>query len=120
MDAAGVAHYAGMQGRSFWPLLGGGADPAHHRDDVYCEYYNAMHWHNPQPHMTMVRTTRHKLAVAHGLGEGELYDLAEDPGETHNLWADPACLPLKAEMLARLCDRMAWTVDPLPERRAAY
>ena len=29
-------------------------------------------------------------------------------------------LEQKGEMLLRLCNRMAWTVDPLPERRADW
>ena len=67
-----------------------------------------------------IYTRQHKLTVAHGLGEGELYDLGEDPAETRNLWSDPEYLAVKADMLRRLCDRMAWTVDPLPPRRAAW
>jgi hypothetical protein len=89
----------------------------HHRDDVYCEYYNAMPWHrDPSPQTTMIRTTNHKLAVMHGLNDGELYDLANDPHETTNRWNHPQYRELKGDLLQRLTDRMAWTVDPLPER----
>ena len=43
-----------------------------HREDVYCEYYNAMPWHRePAANATMVRDDRYKLAVAHGTGGGE-------------------------------------------------
>ena len=124
LDAAGVLPYPGMQGRSFWPLLTGKAaapDPRGPRDDVYCEYYNAMPWHrDPSPHATMVRTDRHKLVAFHGEELGELYDLAIDPGETVNRWSDEQYAPQKLELLQRLCDRMAWTVDPLPPRRAPW
>ena len=48
--------HPGMQGQSLWPLLSGEADLHHHRDDVYCEYYNAMPWHkaavSPDDHGT--------------------------------------------------------------------
>jgi arylsulfatase A-like enzyme len=121
LDAAGLPRQPGMQGRSLWPMLMGRAGLDDHRDDVYSEYYNAMPWHrDPAPHVTMVRTTTHKLTVAHGLGTGELYDLREDPGEHVNRWDDPALLDVKCELLRRLCDRMAWTVDPLPRREGKF
>jgi len=67
-----------------------------------------------------VRTRRHKLAAAHGRGEGELYELEIDPKETKNLWGDPQYRRVRLEMYERLVDRMAWTVDPLPERQAEW
>jgi arylsulfatase A-like enzyme len=120
LEAAGLPRYPGMQGQSILNLLredrGGG------RDDVYCEYYNAMPWHPPSvdPQMTMVRTERHKLVISHSDGDGELYDLDADPGEQTNLYAQPGNETLKLELMRRMLDRMAWTVDPLPERRADY
>lgn len=122
LDAAGLPRYEGMQGRSFWTILTGQAeDGDRHRDDVYCEYYNSMPEHkDPLAYATMIRTGRHKLVVAHGAEPGELYDLEADPAETHNLWNDPSALSLKADLLKRLSDRMAWTVDPLPRRIAGF
>jgi arylsulfatase len=121
LEAAGLPVYPGMQGRSLWPLLTGTAPLQPHRDDVYCEYYNAMPWHhNPTPQATMVRTATHKLSVMHGQHDGELYDLTNDPTETVNRWSDPEFRDLKGELLQRLTDRMAWTVDPLPERAAKW
>ena len=124
LDAAGLPHHPGMQGKSLWPLLAGEGPGDEHRPDVYCEFYNACDGHNGSfelPAMTtMVRTLRHKLTVAHGHSTGELYDLEADPSETRNLWGDPAYAALKADMLVRLTDRMAWTCDPLPERVAQW
>ena len=121
LEAVGLDIPPGMQGRSIWRALRMGQGVPG-RDDVYCEYYNAMPWHTEPrtAQATMVRTDRHKLVVSHGDGSGELYDLASDPNETRNLWSDPASAPVKMEMLQRLCDRMAFTVDPLPLRRAAW
>jgi hypothetical protein len=68
----------------------------------------------------MLRTERHKLVVMHGTKTGELYDLHREPTETRNLWRDPASQQVKLELLQRMCDRMAWTVDPLPIREANY
>ncbi len=110
-----------MQGRSLWPLLTGAAPLDSFRGDVYCEYYNALSGHtDPQAQATCVRTEQYKLAVYHGLGTGELYDLAADPGERVNRWDDAGYAGVKTEMLVRLCDRMAWTVDPLPLRVAPW
>ena len=121
LDAAQLPRHAGMQCKSLWPVLIGEANGERFRDDVYCEYYNAMPWHkDPVAHATMVRSQRYKLVVAHGLGSGELYDLREDPGENRNCWDNPAYAAIKSEMLHRLSDRMAWTVDPLPPRRSAW
>lgn len=41
LDAAGLETPAAVQGRSLSELLTGQADPRHHRDYIYCEYYNA-------------------------------------------------------------------------------
>jgi arylsulfatase len=121
LDAAGLPHHPGMQGRSLWPLLSGSAPADRHRDDVYSEYYNAMPWHrDPTAQMTMVRTDRHKIVVDHGNSTGELYDLEADPAETRNLWSSPRHRDLKGEMLLRLANRMAFTVDPLPVRQADW
>ena len=51
---------------------------------------------------------------------GELYDLERDPQETRNLWYDSHYASVKTDLLETLCERMAWTVDPLPLRQARY
>jgi hypothetical protein len=110
-----------MQGKSLWPILTGSAPSDVHREDIYCEYYNAMPWHrDPEAHLTMLRDDRYKLVVAHGLHTGELYDLESDPIETVNQWNNTDYAAVKSDLLLRLCDRMAWTVDPLPPRIAPW
>ena len=121
LDASDLERYPGMQGQSLLPMLTGEKSLDSHRDDVYCEYYNAMGWHRePAANATMVRNERYKLVVSHGTGGGELYDLEDDPKETHNLWEHTDYTDVKLEMQERLIDRMAWTVDPLPERQAPW
>ncbi len=119
MDAAGLPRHPGMQTRSLWPMLTGEAPTDSFRDDVYCEYYNS-NPDKPPVFLTMVRTERHKLIAAHGHPVSELYDLQEDPGETRNLWNAPSAADVKADMLVRLCDRMAQTADPLPPRTGMF
>lgn len=121
LDACALPRHPGMQGRTLWPLLRGDAPLDSFREDIYCEFYNALSGHkNPQAHATCVRTEQYKLAVYHGIGAGELYDLIADPNETFNRWQDPTYAPVKTEMLLRLTDRMAQTVDPLPPRLSPW
>ena len=123
LDAAGLETPERMQGRSLLGICDGSANPHEHKDAVYAEYYNAMpfhNWHRPRPYVTMVRTRTHKLAVTHGLGTGELYDLEADPGEVHNLWDAPGHKDVKIELLTRLADAAAFTADPIPPRIADW
>ncbi|MBT3374770.1 MAG: sulfatase-like hydrolase/transferase [Lentisphaerae bacterium] len=120
LELAGMVPQEGMQGRSLVPLLRGTAPLDTFREDVYCEFYGSNFYYEPSAQTTMLRTERHKLTVAHGLGTGELYDLVVDPAETSNQWDNPDCLQAKADLLARLADRMAWTADPLPTRESVW
>ena len=120
LEACGLDVEPGMQGRSLFPLLRDEASAAPFREDVYSEFYASNFHYDPHAFTTMVRTDRHKLTVAHGLGSGELYDLETDPTETRNLWADPELADVRHDMMLRLADRMAWTADPLPEREAVW
>ena len=115
LDCAGLPRHPGMQARSLWEFVTDAAAEDAFRDDVYCEYYNA-NPNEPKQFCTMVRGERYKINVFHGQELGELYDLEEDPGELTNLWDRPDHLGVKAAMLKRVCDRMAQTADPLPER----
>ena len=116
LDAADLPAQPGVQGRSFWEGLRAGAVPS--RPDVYSEYCNASF--PPRSFVTMLRTERRKLVAHHGTGTGELYDLDRDPGERDNRWEDPAYTAERSALMERLCDRMAWTADPLPVRRAPW
>jgi arylsulfatase len=52
----------------------------------------------------MHRTRQYKLAVYHGKGIGELFDLERDPWEHENLWNDPAHAELKHRLIAESFD----------------
>lgn len=120
LEACGLPPQAGMQGKSLWPsLLGKTAYEG--RESIYCEYYNAMPFHNnPTAQLTMLRTSTHKLVVDHAHNYGELYDLDTDPNEVNNLWDDPNSLGVKADLLTALTHRMAFTADPLPVRQCEW
>ena len=118
--AAGRDPYAGMQGESLWPYLSGETED-HGREAVYAECYDPVAWEqDPPAAVTMVRTDDAKCIRWHNRDTGELYDLDADPGETENRWDDPSYADEKRELLELMTDRMAGTVDPLPEREAPW
>jgi len=102
LELCGLAVPDRIQGRSFAPLLLG--QPYQARPMVFAENSipevitaNSMeyaYWPGKgvagirHPDAKMVRTARWKLNYYPG-HNGELYDLANDPGETRNLYADP-------------------------------
>lgn len=68
------------------------------RDAVFLEYYSKQKWVNP---IRTLRGRRWKLNW-YDSGHQELYDLAADPHEMHNLAGEPKSRAVKAEMEARL------------------
>lgn len=107
-----------VQGRSLLPHLTGEADPAQHRDFVYCEYYNS--WTHGDAYGTMLRTDSHKIVVYHGTELGELYDLKADPDEFCNLWDSDQHKDLKLTLMKQCFDASVLSMDPHPVRRGAF
>ena len=101
LQAAGLPVPADMQGRSLMPLLSG-RTPPDWRTSMYYRYYHDPGDHNTRAHYG-VRTATHKLISFWKSGEWELFDLANDPGELHNLYGQPGheavTAALKAELL---------------------
>lgn len=85
-------------GRSWRPLLEGDAITLH--EEVVIE--------NDDPttglQVRCLVTDRHRLTLYPGTPDGELFDLASDPDETHNLWYRPDAAPLRADLIRRLLD----------------
>jgi len=50
-------------------------------------------------HMRTYVDARYKITVYRQGGDGELFDLAEDPGEVHNLWHEPGAAGLKSRLM---------------------
>ncbi len=119
LTAAGMQIPGRVQGKPLNDLLTGKTDK--HRDHVFCEsYIKKVGSGDPAINVSMVRTRTHKIAVVHGTGEGELYDLQADPGEHENLWYKPEHAALKAEMMALCFDASIATIDPNPPRIAPW
>ena len=83
LDLAGLPIPESMQGRSLAPLLRG-ESPADWRESVYYRYYHDPGHHNTRAHYG-VRTKTHKLIYYWTKKAYEMYDLAVDPAEQHNL-----------------------------------
>lgn len=135
LEAAGGAVSAGIQGRSFLPLLRGAAyEP---REAIFAEKT----FHSYYDPMRCVRTARHKyirnfetgfaVEVPGDVQQGpifranssrystdranvvELYDLEADPLEEHNLAGSPSVKAIEAGLSAALWRWMRETEDPL-------
>ena len=115
----GMLPYHGIQGRDLARVLDGGGSL---RDQLLIEHEDSQ----PKPgfknraNLRTLLTETHRLSVYRGQDWGELYDLAADPDETHNLWDDLASADIKSALLHTLTDEMIGAVDPSPwpKRRA--
>jgi arylsulfatase A-like enzyme len=100
LDAAGLPPSAEMQGRSLLPVLSG-RTPADWRTSMYYRYYHDPGHHNTRAHLG-VRTRTHKLIHFWKKDQWELFDLAKDPHELHNLYGQPGQEALTASLQAEL------------------
>jgi len=144
-EALGVPLPAGVQGRSLWPLLTGGAYPEEEFASAYAEQgFGGLHYTaedelvaltedglNPSVSfdclnsrsqsgtMRMLRRGKWKL-IFDMQGGGQLYNLADDPVELDDLYGKPEVADVEHTLLAEL---LAWTLraqDPLPLPRRRY
>lgn len=80
----------------------------HFREFVVCRYRNTGiccrngYWRDPEMHGAMIRDRRWKLSHYPVTGEGELYDLWNDPREERNLWNEEGMAEKKRRMLREL------------------
>ncbi len=84
-DLTGHAVPDQMQGRSLVPMLTG-KTPEDWRTAMYYNYHQQF----GVPEQEGIRTERYKLIHYPELNEWEAYDLAENPGETNNVYGKPA------------------------------
>jgi len=121
-EACGLPPEPGMQGYSLYKRLTQGTPFP--RQSAYCEYYNSNIKHrDPKAYLTMVCDKQFKLVRNHTPEDpvsGELYDMQNDPHETVNQYDNDQYAKIKMRMLELLADRIAFTADPLPIRRANW
>ena len=112
LELAGAPALAGVDGRSWVPLVKGD-DSTWRKSWFY--YYNYEKEFPYTPNIRGVRTERWKyIRYPHGDGgadrhPGELYDLHKDPGELANLIEAPEAASVLAELRSELARLMAAT-----------
>ena len=114
LDRVGVDPYFGMQGRSFLPCING-ADS--HRDHLLIEFNDgfARNGFEQSARVRSVVTNEWQLSVYKDQNWGELYDLANDPGQRCNLWDKPEHAKTKAELFERLTHLLIAQMDESPQ-----
>ena len=145
-EAIGCNIPIGVQGRSLWPILTGKEYPKKEFESIYCEqgfgglFYNKTDKLDPVEEgavnrqytsfdclntwtqcgtTRMIRKDDWKL-IYDMAGNGELYNLINDPSETDNLFYDKKYTGLKACLVE---DLLRWTLrvqDTLPYPRKRY
>lgn len=112
LDMANLKVPASMQGKSFKQHLETGKEPAGWKQTAYYRYWMHMVHHDNPAHLG-IRTKTHKLIYFYGCNyDGgyqtpagwELYDLAQDPHETINIYHDPANTKLVADLKKQLAE----------------
>lgn len=127
LAAAGMeAAMPWTQGQDLVPLTTTAPHDLSAREWALVEYRDSNFPQDPPVFTTMLRWNDHKIVIWHGepatgrKTEGELYDLAADPSELHNLWDDSESEPLRTEMLIKLADVLTATEDRSRPRVAVW
>lgn len=100
LDCAGIDLAPEIQGVSLRAALEGGR--LSHRAYVFAE----------SGAVKMLRDRRYKLVYYPAQPYGELYDIAADPNETDNLYADPRYQEIRERMVRDLLDRLIHAEAP--------
>ena len=94
-DYAGIAPPADLHSESILGLLGG---TGHSRDFARSEWDLRPSRSGVELNLRTVRTKAAKLTLEELSGEGEMYDLHNDPHEMQNLFGDPGYVQLQREL----------------------
>lgn len=107
LSFAGLNTPDNFEAQSLAPYLRTGrADTTPGRQYAYAEL-GRDHIQSSAEHIIMRRDSNLKYVIYPGTPDGEIYDLADDPGETRNLWHHPGW---RARRDQAVSDILAWSV----------
>lgn len=148
-EASGIPMPDGVQGRSLWPMLTGQDYPHDEFASAYAEHgfgglhytsendldpardgltpsrdgqwgdYDCLNSWTQSGWMRMVRKGDWKLAFDMD-GNGQLYNMQDDPAELNNLYGRPEAQSIQLELLEDLLTWRLRVEDPLPLPRRRY
>ncbi len=116
LEILGEERPESLQGYSFLPLLSGERQST--RQTVLTEFHDDYRQHGIEPifNLKCIHHDRWKLVHYCYRTCGELYDLREDPDESHNLYDDPAYRGTVRDLEAVLLDEILRTEGQWPRR----
>jgi len=114
LDRAGVDPYFGMQGRSFLSCIDGADE---HRESLLVEFNDgfARNGFKKSARVRSIVKKDWQLSVYKDQDWGELYDLKNDPRQTHNLWTSAAHAATKATLFEELTQLLIGQMDESPQ-----
>lgn len=112
LEYGGLGADSAMHGRDLGRLMNGGKET---RDFALNEWNLKQSPFAPVAlKLRTVRTRRHKLTLELDSGEGELYDLENDPDEMDNLFGDAGYTAVCKELKDMIRSRPRDEMDPVP------
>lgn len=112
LDLAGSNHPRGVQGISYAEGLGDGQIEG--RPYAYLE--DDAIWHEGNnTYLRTIRTPEYRLSYYFPEGDGELFDLKNDPNEFINRWHEPAYHSVRTELMELLLQAAMQAADPKPQ-----
>jgi arylsulfatase A-like enzyme len=114
LERAGLDPYFGMQGQSFLNCIHGSDQ---HRGCLLIEFNDgfARNGFDKSARVRTVVNQNWQLSVYKDQDWGELYDLKNDPLQTHNLWDSEAHASTKAALFEELTQQLIGQMDESPQ-----
>jgi len=113
LDRVGVDPYFGMQGVSFLPCISGQDT---HREELLIEFNDgfARAGFDQSARVRSIVTKEWQLSVYKDQDWGELYNLLNDPRQTHNLWDSAEHESVRANLFEQLTHLLIAQMDESP------